>query len=152
MLFAGGRAAAALLREPDELIVGRFFADLHELYPQTRGVIAGATVRRWRLGNVYAAPAGAAYRRVAASAFARRSLNVQSSSRREIADAQMRCLHRHSCSERAGPQSVCAHCFRAFSKSSHVAIAKITAKKHKRTAIPLNTVKHKAATTPKNPS
>jgi oxygen-dependent protoporphyrinogen oxidase len=56
MLFAGGRAAAALMREPDELIVKRFLAHLHELYPQTRGVVAGATVHRWDLGNVYARP------------------------------------------------------------------------------------------------
>ena len=38
------------------MIVERFLADLHALYPQTRGVIAGATVRRWELGNVYARP------------------------------------------------------------------------------------------------
>ena len=56
MLFAGAHAAAALMRESDEAIVERFLADLHELYPQTRGVIAGATVRRWELGNVYARP------------------------------------------------------------------------------------------------
>ncbi len=54
MLFAGARAAAALMRESDAVIVERFLADLHELYPQTRGVIAGATVQRWELGNVYA--------------------------------------------------------------------------------------------------
>jgi oxygen-dependent protoporphyrinogen oxidase len=56
MLFAGAHGAAALMREPDELIVERFLADLHQLYPQTRGVIAGATVHRWKLGNVYARP------------------------------------------------------------------------------------------------
>ena len=56
MLFAGAHAAAALMREGDELIVERFLADLHALYPQTRGVIAGATVQRWELGNVYARP------------------------------------------------------------------------------------------------
>jgi oxygen-dependent protoporphyrinogen oxidase len=56
MLFAGGRRAAALMHEPDERIVASFLADLHELYPQTRGVIAGATVHRWELGNVYARP------------------------------------------------------------------------------------------------
>jgi oxygen-dependent protoporphyrinogen oxidase len=32
------------------------FRSLHELYPATRGVIAGATVQRWELGNVYARP------------------------------------------------------------------------------------------------
>jgi protoporphyrinogen/coproporphyrinogen III oxidase len=56
MLFAGGHAAAALMRERDEVIVERFLADLNELYPQTRGVIAGATVHRWELGNAYARP------------------------------------------------------------------------------------------------
>ena len=44
------------MREPDEVITQRFLADLHGLYPQTRGVIAGATVQRWELGNVYARP------------------------------------------------------------------------------------------------
>jgi protoporphyrinogen/coproporphyrinogen III oxidase len=56
MLFAGARRAAALLREPDEAITERFLADLHDLYPQTRGVIADAKVHRWELGNVYARP------------------------------------------------------------------------------------------------
>ena len=56
MLFAGAEAAAALMRESDEVIVERFVADLHDLYPQTRGVIAGASVHRWELGNVYARP------------------------------------------------------------------------------------------------
>jgi oxygen-dependent protoporphyrinogen oxidase len=56
MLFAGAQGATALIHEPDELIIDRFLADLHDLYPQTRGVIAGATVHRWELGNVYARP------------------------------------------------------------------------------------------------
>jgi hypothetical protein len=56
-----------------------------------------------------------------------------------------------SCSACAGLQSVGAHCLRASATSSHVAIAKITAKKHRMTAIPPNTRKHKVATTPKNP-
>jgi oxygen-dependent protoporphyrinogen oxidase len=56
MLFAGGHAAAALLREPDEVVATRFLADLHDLFPQTRGAVAGATVHRWELGNVFARP------------------------------------------------------------------------------------------------
>jgi oxygen-dependent protoporphyrinogen oxidase len=56
MLFAGARHAAGLMRQGDEVIVERFLADLHDLFPQTRGVIAGATVQRWELGNVYARP------------------------------------------------------------------------------------------------
>ena len=56
MLFAGGPAAATLMRQSDEEITERFLADLHELYPQARAVIANATVHRWELGNVYARP------------------------------------------------------------------------------------------------
>ncbi len=56
MLFAGARGAAALMPESDELIVQRFLDDLYRLYPHTRDVIAGATVHRWELGNVYARP------------------------------------------------------------------------------------------------
>jgi oxygen-dependent protoporphyrinogen oxidase len=56
MLFAGAHAAAALSREPDDVIVRRFLADLEDLYPQTRGAIADALVHRWPLGNVYARP------------------------------------------------------------------------------------------------
>jgi protoporphyrinogen/coproporphyrinogen III oxidase len=44
------------MRAGDEVIVERFLADLHELYPQTRGAIADARVHRWELGNVYARP------------------------------------------------------------------------------------------------
>jgi oxygen-dependent protoporphyrinogen oxidase len=56
MLFAGARHAAELFPMPDEVIVERFLADLHSLYPQTRGIVAGANVHRWKLGNVYAQP------------------------------------------------------------------------------------------------
>jgi oxygen-dependent protoporphyrinogen oxidase len=56
MLFAGARGAAALMGEPDEVIVERFLSDLHGLYPQTRGVVARAKVHRWELGNVYSRP------------------------------------------------------------------------------------------------
>ena len=56
MLFTGGPPAAALMRDSDETVTRRFLADLHDLYPQTRGVIAGATVHRWKYGNVYARP------------------------------------------------------------------------------------------------
>lgn len=56
MLFTGAQAAAALMRESDERIVERFLADLYAMYPQTRGVVKHATVRRWELGNVYSHP------------------------------------------------------------------------------------------------
>jgi oxygen-dependent protoporphyrinogen oxidase len=56
MLFAGAHHAAELARQSDETVIERFLADLHDLFPQTRGAIAGATVYRWELGNVYARP------------------------------------------------------------------------------------------------
>jgi protoporphyrinogen oxidase len=56
MLFAGAGGAASLMRESDESIAERFVSDLNELYPQTRGAIGSARVRRWELGNVYARP------------------------------------------------------------------------------------------------
>ena len=56
MLFAGGRAAEALMRESDDAIAQRFVSDLHGLYPESRGIVAAATVHRWPLGNVYARP------------------------------------------------------------------------------------------------
>lgn len=56
MLFAGGDAAGALMGATDEVIRSRFLADLHEIYPQTQGVVADARVQRWPLGNVYARP------------------------------------------------------------------------------------------------
>jgi oxygen-dependent protoporphyrinogen oxidase len=56
MLFAGANGAAALMRESDEVVVERFLADLHDLYPETRRVIARAAVHRWELGNVYSRP------------------------------------------------------------------------------------------------
>ncbi len=44
------------MREGGTVIVDRFLADLHSLYPESRGVIADARVHRWELGNVYARP------------------------------------------------------------------------------------------------
>ena len=52
----GGVLEGAQARRGVGRVVERFLADLHALYPQTRGAIAGATVRRWELGNVYAHP------------------------------------------------------------------------------------------------
>jgi protoporphyrinogen/coproporphyrinogen III oxidase len=56
MMFAGAQAAAALSRERDEVVIEHFLADLHTLFPESRGVIADARVHRWTLGNVYAHP------------------------------------------------------------------------------------------------
>ena len=56
MLFAGAHGAATLMREADDVVVERFVSDLHDLYPQTRGIIGEARVQRWELGNVYARP------------------------------------------------------------------------------------------------
>ena len=56
MLFAGGRRAAAVLPESDATIARRFLADLHDLQPASRGVVADVRVHRWELGNVFARP------------------------------------------------------------------------------------------------
>jgi oxygen-dependent protoporphyrinogen oxidase len=56
MLFAGGRAAAALAEQSDSVITGRFLDDLIGLFPEAARVIDGAFVHRWPLGNVFARP------------------------------------------------------------------------------------------------
>ncbi len=56
MLFAGGRAAAELLRESDDVIARRFLDDLHDLHPRTRGLVGDVRVQRWEHGNVFARP------------------------------------------------------------------------------------------------
>ncbi len=56
MLFAGGRHAAALAAEPDDVIVQRFVDDLVALFPDSRGLVDEARVHRWPLGNVFARP------------------------------------------------------------------------------------------------
>ena len=56
MLFAGGRGAAALIEQPDDVIVRRFVDDLVGLYPQAAGLVEDVVVQRWPLGNVFAQP------------------------------------------------------------------------------------------------
>lgn len=56
MLFAGGRRAAVLAAEPDDVIVQRFVGDLVALFPASRGLVEEARVHRWPLGNVFARP------------------------------------------------------------------------------------------------
>jgi predicted NAD/FAD-dependent oxidoreductase len=56
MLFAGGKAAAALSAAGDAEIARRFLTDLEDLYPEASGNVGRVRVHRWRLGNVYAHP------------------------------------------------------------------------------------------------
>ena len=56
MVFAGGRNAAALLDEPDDVVRRTFLADLVTLYPQLRDVVGETVVQRWPLGNAFAHP------------------------------------------------------------------------------------------------
>ncbi|MEU9888401.1 NAD(P)/FAD-dependent oxidoreductase [Sphaerisporangium sp. NPDC051011] len=56
MVYAGGDGAAQMMTRPDSEIRETFLADLHTLYPETRGIIAATKIHRWRLGNVYAQP------------------------------------------------------------------------------------------------
>ncbi len=44
------------MREDGDTIVARFLADLHDLYPTSRGPTADGVVQCWELGNVYAQP------------------------------------------------------------------------------------------------
>ena len=73
MLFAGARAAARSRASPTRRS-SHASRDLHDLYPQTRGAIADATVHRWELGNVFARPGG--HRRQAPRGRARPARNV----------------------------------------------------------------------------
>jgi oxygen-dependent protoporphyrinogen oxidase len=56
MVYAGGDAAAGLMDLDDGAVRDRFLADLHELFPASRGIVVDATVQRWEVGNVYARP------------------------------------------------------------------------------------------------
>ena len=56
MLFAGGHGADRLAARPDDEIVDRFVADLDDLFPGTRRLVAEARVQRWPLGNAFATP------------------------------------------------------------------------------------------------
>jgi oxygen-dependent protoporphyrinogen oxidase len=60
MLFAGAHGAAELSGASDDAIIGRFVDDLVALYPEARGEVAEARVRRWPFGNVYSRPGRAA--------------------------------------------------------------------------------------------
>jgi oxygen-dependent protoporphyrinogen oxidase len=56
MVYAGGDAAKRLLELDDGAVRDRFLADLYGLFPEARGIVSEATVRRWPVGNVYSAP------------------------------------------------------------------------------------------------
>lgn len=56
MVYAGGDAATRLMELEDGQVRDRFLADLYGLFPESRGIVADATVQRWQVGNVYSRP------------------------------------------------------------------------------------------------
>jgi len=61
MVYAGGSDAEQLLPLSDEEITKIFLQDLEKLYPETKGIIEEAHVKRWTFGNAYRRP-GADFR------------------------------------------------------------------------------------------
>ena len=94
------------MRESDEVIVERFLADLHALYPQTRGVIADATVRRWELGNVYARPGRGRCRRALEGALgAHENLHLAGDYFAELGNMEAAARTGRAAAERVEPES-----------------------------------------------
>jgi protoporphyrinogen/coproporphyrinogen III oxidase len=54
MIYASGDLGRGLLDASDEEIRRRFLSDLRDVFPETRGIIREAVVRRWRYGTAYA--------------------------------------------------------------------------------------------------
>jgi oxygen-dependent protoporphyrinogen oxidase len=52
-MLAGARQAAALTARSDDEIRALFLADLHEIFPETRGIVAETWVQRWERGYPY---------------------------------------------------------------------------------------------------
>src|SRR5438552_1214370 len=56
MVYAGGDRGRALMKLDEDEIQRRFLDDLHEIYPQVRGIIAETMVRKWQYAGPFAAP------------------------------------------------------------------------------------------------
>jgi protoporphyrinogen/coproporphyrinogen III oxidase len=55
MVYAAADGARALAELGDAGVRERFLADLHELYPQSRGIVREVAIQRWERGLPYAA-------------------------------------------------------------------------------------------------
>jgi oxygen-dependent protoporphyrinogen oxidase len=47
LVYAGGRLARELMDVPDATVESRFLAELHRLYPETKGIVRETRVQRW---------------------------------------------------------------------------------------------------------
>lgn len=56
MVYAGGSDAERLLPLSDDEITKSFLQDLEKIYPETKGIIEEAHVKRWEFGNSYRGP------------------------------------------------------------------------------------------------
>lgn len=56
MVYAGGGRARALLGLDDDAIRDAFLADLYEMFPQARGIVAETMVKKWTHAGPFAAP------------------------------------------------------------------------------------------------
>lgn len=54
MLFRGADGAAEMMAKSDRDIERSFLADLHRLYPETRGIVAETKIQRWPQGAPFA--------------------------------------------------------------------------------------------------
>lgn len=57
MVYSGGEPARQLLKKTDEEIRETYLADVYRMFPQVKGHVKEAIVRRWEPGNTYR-PAG----------------------------------------------------------------------------------------------
>ncbi|HEU0336218.1 MAG TPA: NAD(P)/FAD-dependent oxidoreductase [Gaiellaceae bacterium] len=56
MVYAAADLARRLAGLDDDEVAERFLADLHDLYPETRGIVAETVIRRWPRGLPYPRP------------------------------------------------------------------------------------------------
>lgn len=56
MVYAAAERARLLADLDDGAVAERFLADLHDLYPQTRGIVGEVVIKRWERGLPYPRP------------------------------------------------------------------------------------------------
>ncbi|MBI2467525.1 MAG: FAD-dependent oxidoreductase [Candidatus Rokubacteria bacterium] len=56
MVYAGAGFARRLLDLDDSAITARYLADLHDLYPEARGIVEEVVIQRWERGLPYPRP------------------------------------------------------------------------------------------------
>jgi oxygen-dependent protoporphyrinogen oxidase len=69
VVHSGAHQAAALLKRSDEEIRDIFLKDIHEIFPETRGIVTETWVQRWELGYPYWPPGRLAFQEALARPF-----------------------------------------------------------------------------------